>query len=106
MHLSARIRSALFVSLALVLAGCATAYDTVDLDRTTKGYHIYCNGLPYLTVNDCYDRASYICGDDGYTVLKDNDTTASHTQSFWDQSTHTILVKCNSTASAMQRLPE
>jgi hypothetical protein len=83
------------VAVCSALAACTTAYDTVDLDGTTKGYRIYCNGLPYSSTGDCASRARTICGDDGFVILKENDPHYVHNQMFWDATTHSILAKCN-----------
>ncbi len=95
MQITGLIKATCLASCLAVLVGCTTSYDTVDLDRTTKGYHIFCSGMPYSASSDCYDRASYICGDAGYTVLKEGDPSYVHTQMAWDLSTHDVLVKCN-----------
>jgi len=92
-----RLASLAILSVLAVaaFASCTTSYDTVDLDGKTKGYHIYCGGMPYAPNSDCNSRAEYICGDGGYTVLTENDPSYSHTQSMWDLTTHDMLVKCN-----------
>ena len=89
------LRPLIASSCLAVLAGCMTPYDTIDLDRTTRGYHIYCSGMPYALNSDCHDRAARICEDVGYTVLKERDTTYPHTQWAWDMATHDIIIKCN-----------
>ena len=94
MNLS-RITPSVCLALAtVVLAGCTTSYQTIDLDAKTKGYHIFCGGQPYASNQDCLDRASDICGEDGYSILKQNDPTYVHSQSIWGLTTRDITVMC------------
>lgn len=83
-------------AVALMLAGCvATSSEIVDLGSNTKGYRVYCGGTIYSDADDCHSRAEYLCGDLGYSVLKEASMPYTHTLPLWDNSTHYIIVQCN-----------
>lgn len=84
----------------LLAAGCSTSYETVDLDPSTKGYWVFCGGMPYASFEDCEDRATDICGEIGYQILSEGVPPYVHAQSMWDLTTRKILVRCNKTSPA------
>jgi len=67
----------------------------INLKDGTKEYHVYCGGVFFSDANDCLDHADYICGEGGYTVVKESDAGYAHTESIFDSSTHDIIVQCN-----------
>jgi hypothetical protein len=83
------------VSVAFLTA-CSPQISIVDIDATTKGYHITCDSTPPVSsYQDCTKRAAYICGNQGYTILKQEDLPMNGSGSLWTVSTRQILVKCN-----------
>lgn len=87
-----------FAACALVaaLSGCmSTSSEIVDLGSNTKGYRVYCGGTIYSDADDCHSRAEYLCGDLGYSVLKEATMPYAHALPLWDSSTHYIIVQCN-----------
>ena len=87
----------LIASIAL-LSACVTQQKEVNLGNGVRGFRITCSGLPISGDGDCDSRASSLCSD-GYTVLKQEDPPSAHMERWWRESTHDILVSCNTPQS-------
>jgi len=59
---------AIYISIALLLSGCATASKTYTSDGK-EGYNITCSGSA-LNWGMCYEKAGEICAQKGYEVLE------------------------------------
>jgi hypothetical protein len=78
-----------------LLAACSTPSESVNLNDNTKGYRITCGGA-YSSVNDCYERAGYICGNRGYSTVHETDISPPADESyFWNAAAHELIIKCN-----------
>ncbi len=83
-------------AFASMLAACtSTSSEIVDVGNNAKGYRVYCGGTVYSDADDCHSRAEYLCGDLGYSVLKEASMPYSHALPLWDNSTHYVVVQCN-----------
>jgi hypothetical protein len=81
--------------LIAIVWGCTSTDVPLKLSDGSQGYHIYCGGMPYKSKEDCLSRADMMCGDGGYTVLKEADPAYPHAEFMWDNTTHDIVVRCN-----------
>ena len=85
----------LTVVFPLLLAACSTPSEGVNLDDGSKGYRITCGGA-YSSTKDCYEKAGYLCGNKGYTVVRETDISPpSDANFFWNAAAHEVLLKCN-----------
>ncbi len=93
-----KIRLTEIITLTAVLgalAACSTPSEPVDLNSGLKGYRITCGGA-YSTTSDCYERAGYICGNKGYTVVHETSINPpADANYFWNASAHEVIVTCN-----------
>ena|ERR1700722_17075277 len=81
--------------ILLLATGCLPMDRPVQLSDGSKGYHIYCGGQPNVSEDSCKSRAADMCGDGGYTILKEASPPYPHSEMLWDSSTHDIVVRCN-----------
>ena len=93
------IRTGRIISIAvlLLLASCShtAPAQTMDLGDGTRGWRITCGGM-FLGTGDCYDKASYICMNRGYTVVKETDISPPQSTYFWNTSgAHEIVIRCD-----------
>lgn len=58
----------IFLFIATILSGCATASKTYTADGK-EGYNITCSGSA-LNWGMCYEKAGQLCGTKGYEVLE------------------------------------
>ncbi|MFY9287568.1 MAG: hypothetical protein WAO98_03600 [Alphaproteobacteria bacterium] len=78
-----------------VLTACSTPSEMITMNDGTRAYRITCGG-PISSVKDCFERAGYICGNKGYTVVRETDITPpSDSNYFWNAAAHETIVKCN-----------
>jgi hypothetical protein len=83
-------------TLFLPLAACGTPSEPVNIDSATPGYRITCGGAYSLT-SDCYEKAGYLCGNRGYTAIRETDITPpADANYFWNAAAHEVVIKCNS----------
>ena len=99
---SAKLLPVLLLAGFALLAACTTEDKAIDLGNGVRGYRVTCGGLPISTNGDCDSRAAYICGDGGYTVLKDENPPYAHTEHFWRESTRDIVISCNAAQSQQE----
>ncbi len=59
--------------LAVVLVGCSSTSDKVDLDDSGN-FTVHCNKSA-LRWNECYDTAASLCGENGYQIISEGDST-------------------------------
>jgi hypothetical protein len=82
----------------LLFASCShtAPAQMTDLGDGTKGWRITCGGM-FLATGDCYDKASYMCMNRGYAVVRETDITPPESPWFWNEAgAHEILVRCGS----------
>jgi len=81
---------------ALWLSACSTApSETMEMaNGEGRGYRITCGGT-FSSASECFERAGYICGNRGYTVLKETDISPPDGSMFWAASAHEALIRCN-----------
>jgi hypothetical protein len=78
-----------------LLTACSTPSEAVNLNDNSKGYRITCGGA-YSSVNDCYERAGYLCGSKGYSTVHEEDITPpADANYFWNAAAHELVVRCN-----------
>ena len=56
------------VLFVLFVNACASSNEVIT-DNGKVGHHVYCSGFMY-SWDDCYEKASKICGEKGYDVLQ------------------------------------
>lgn len=64
----------LHLTAAVLLTGCTTYLDNVDVRKVslgdgTRAYRLSCNN-PRQSANDCYEQAGNLCGDKGYVITQ------------------------------------
>ena len=95
MNLSTLSRIVFVCAIFAGLAACSTPSEKTSLDGGAQGYRITCGG-PLSSVSDCYERAGYVCGNKGYTVVRELDIKPpSSSDYFWNPAAHETLVRCN-----------
>jgi len=78
-----------------LLAACSTPSEVVNLSDNSRAFRITCGG-PVSSTNDCYEKAGNICGNKGYSVVRETDIRPPEDSSyFWNAAAHEVLVKCN-----------
>lgn len=91
-----RLAKLIAITAALgALAACSTPSEIVNLDKDTKGYRITCGGA-YSSTSDCYEKAGFICGNKGYTVVHETSIAPpADANYFWNAAAHEVVVSCN-----------
>ena len=96
--------STLLTSLGFVLAlaACSTApSETVNGgDGEGQSYRITCGGT-FSSASECFERAGFICGNRGYTVVRETDIAPPEGSIFFAPSAHEAIVRCNSSLGGM-----
>ena len=93
-----RIGRILGVAALLSVVACSDTAPTqvVKLSDNSHGIRITCGGW-FSSVSACYDKASYVCNNRGYTVLQENDITPPESPYFWNSAgAHEIIARCGS----------
>jgi len=86
----------LIASAALLgLAACSTPSEHLNMADGTQGYRITCGGA-ISSKSDCFEKAGALCGNKGYTVIRETDIAPpSDANYFWNAAAHEVLMKCN-----------
>lgn len=83
------------IALIFSLTACGTPSEHLSMADGTQGYRITCGGA-ISSKSDCYEKAGYICGSKGYTVVRETDIAPpSDANYFWNAAAHEVLMKCN-----------
>jgi hypothetical protein len=85
------------IAALLLFASCShmAPAQITDLGDGTRGWRVTCGGW-FLGTGDCYDKASYLCANRGYTVVRETDITPPESTYFWNETgAHEVVVKCN-----------
>ncbi len=85
---------------ALLLSACTSApSETVQsTDGGGSTYRITCGGT-FSSPSDCFERAGFLCGNRGYSVVKEIDIAPPEGSLFFAPSAHEATIRCNSGGS-------
>ncbi len=65
----------LLMLCAFLLSGCGSAASQgIHLADGSPAFHITCSGA-FSGINSCFEKAAYLCGNNGYTVIRQNDSS-------------------------------